>query len=173
MKKKLPIVLALITVFLMVPFVTNAESDREQSFKEDLKKAGYVPLDQAIAKFEDTYNVKVKVPNAPIESNYEVGNVSEKDKVLEMNFMKIDEVKSENFIVFVKKVDQSNKDLYAADKVKDKKITLKDGTVSYFKDLPNTYRLVFKKDGLEYCYMAKSKSDLTEKEFIAIADSFQ
>lgn len=174
MKNKLTVVVALVSVLFMAPFATQAYSHEEyvKSFKEDLRKSGYIPLDQAIEKYEKMYNVKVQLPNVPIHSNYKVGQIDKKESSLSMRWLDLREGSSKSFHVTVRTIENERTDLRYADEKKDELVTLQDGTKSYIKSNPNYYEVSFKKDNLEYLYTANAH-DIKKEQCIDIAESFK
>ncbi|MCU7712927.1 hypothetical protein ICR95_26270 (plasmid) [Priestia megaterium] len=174
MKNKLTVVLALFSMFFMVPFAAQANTHEEyvKSLKEDMSKSGYIPLDQAVAKFEKMYNVKVKLPNVPINSSYEVGRINPKEDKLSLKWMDLSEGSSKSFRVDVRTIEENSTDLRYADEQKDELVTLQDGTKSYVKNSPDYYEVSFKKNSLEYLYRADSK-DMKKQDCIDIAESFK
>lgn len=174
MKKKLTVVVALVSVLFMAPFATQAYTHEEyvKSFKEDLRKGGYIPLDQAIEKYEKMYNVKVQLPNVPINSNYNVGRIDKQESSLSMRWLDLREGSSKSFKVNVRTIEKDRTDLRYADEKKDELVTLQDGTKSYIKNNPKYYEVSFKKGNLEYLYTANSHY-IKKDQCIEIAESFK
>jgi hypothetical protein len=170
MQKKLMGYLLIFFLFLSVsPVLTNAASDQDEALKKHMEEGGYLPLNEAISKFEAINNKKVKLPQIPFEANHKMGIVG-KEGYLKMNWINTKKDKTETFILFVKKKD--NKDFYFSNEKEDKLVKLHDGNSAYYKE-DNSYKLVFEDNGLEYCYMVSKNEGLSNKEFVQIAKTFK
>ena len=165
--KLIPFITVYFIILLVSPKLTQATVDPDESFKKDMKKSGYVSVEEAITKFEVLSKHKIMLPQIPFLTNYDVGLIS-KENYLKLQFINTNS--KQNFSIFVK--ESKGNCLYFANLSRDKLIKLKDGTTAFYNDHMNYYRLAFIKDNLEYCYIA-GKDNLTKLKFIKTAESFK
>lgn len=153
---------------MIYPLVTRASSDPDQHLREDMKKEGYISVEEAVSKFEAVSHKKVILPKVPFEANHKVGLLS-KDGYLSLQWMNTKQTPTQDFAVFVKK--KARDEFYFAREETDQIIELDNGMKAYYQE-EHGYRLVFEKDCLEYCYIWDKNVDVTKQKLLKLISTY-
>lgn len=141
--------------------------DPVRSFEMELKKEGYISIEQAKTEFENQQKLKILIPKVPIKTTHSYGKTYKNELSLSwINYSGLST--TENFHLLIK---PAKKDITYLPVNNSQKVQLKNGHSGYlFED--NYFMFAFIRNGIEYCYTLK-KSNLSKTEFINIANTFK
>jgi hypothetical protein len=169
MKFKLFLTVCLLILIFPVLIKAASNDKEDEDLRKAMEKSGYVSIVQAVSEFEKSYKHKVKLPKIPFASNHQVGMIA--NDQLSIDWIDTSEKPTKSFHLFVREANE--KKLFYSNENTEEVIMLTDGNKAYFEKNPHYFKLVFRKDHLEYCYRTNVENGITKEEFIQIADSFK
>lgn len=148
------------------PVLTYGQENPDDAFIDEMKKDGYVSIEEAVSQFENNEEIKIELPNIPIESNISLGKAQK--GLLSLNWYNTKSTNAKHFKLIIQTTEKKN----ILNKTNSEKVKLNNGITGYFRE-DNYYIFCFSKNGITYTYSLDKDSEITRNNFIQIAETFK